>query len=382
MAKRKWLRTRHKAVFAVLRGIFGIHTKIKYNYKAEKSDLKPPFLLMSNHTTALDPFFASLSFKCPIYFCSTDDLFNIPVATPIIKFLVAPIPKMKSGMDMHAIRDCVRVAREGGAVGIFPEGNRTLSGAQWEMTDAVSKFVKMCNVPLVLYNIEGGYGSDPRWGTKIRKGKMRGYVKAVLTPDEFKNMSNEQLYEFVCKNLTVYDADSGVKFKNKRRAENIQRALYMCPHCGKISTITSKRTKFKCVNCNNVWTYTEDLHIEPADKFDTVLPWYEWQCDEMRRLVQTTAGFVISDNAVKLYRSGGGKRKKRLAKGSVSADREGITFSSKRNETRFLYRDMSGFAIVRKNKFEFYVDGITYQITGDDKFCSVKYLHLYQGVNL
>ena len=182
MARKKWLRARHKVIFAILRGIFGVHAKIKYNYKATKSDIKPPFLLMCNHTTALDPVFASLSFKCPIYYCSTDDLFNIPVATPLLKYLVAPIPKMKSGMDMRAMRDCVRVIKEGGAVGIFPEGNRTLSGAQWEMTDAVAKFVKMCNATLVLYNIEGGYGSDPRWGTSVRKGKMRGYVRLVLTP--------------------------------------------------------------------------------------------------------------------------------------------------------------------------------------------------------
>ena len=84
---------------------------------------------------------------------------------------------------MQAIRDCLRVLKEGGAVGIFPEGNRTLTGAQWEMTDSVAKFVKLSKVPLVLYNIEGGYGSDPRWGVSKRKGKMRGYVKLGITAE-------------------------------------------------------------------------------------------------------------------------------------------------------------------------------------------------------
>lgn len=380
MAQKKWLRARHKPIFAMLRGIFGIHAKIKYNYKATKSNIKPPFLLMCNHTTALDPVFASLSFKCPIYYCSTDDLFNIPVATPLLKYLVAPIPKMKSGMDLRAMRDCVRVIKEGGAVGIFPEGNRTLSGAQWQMTDAVSKFVKMCNTTLVLYNIEGGYGSDPRWGASVRKGKMRGYVKLVLTPDEYKNMPNEQLYRLICDALTVCDADSGVKFKSKRRAESIERALYMCPHCGGISSLTSRKASFKCKNCGSSWTYTEDLHIEPSDKFATILPWYEWQRGELNKAASNASGVILCDNNVELYISGGGEPKKRLAKGRVTADVEGVTLVSKNNETRFLYSDMSGFAIVRKNKFEFYVDGKTYQVAGDDKFCSVKYLHLYQGV--
>lgn len=379
MARKKWLRARHKAVFAILRGIFGIHTKIKYNYKAVKSDLKPPFLVMCNHTTALDPFFVSLSFKCPIYFCSTDDLFNIPVATPIIKYLVAPIPKMKSGMDMRAMRDCVRVIKEGGAVGIFPEGNRTLSGAQWEMTEAVSKFVKMCNATLVLYNIEGGYGSDPRWGKSVRKGKMRGYVKSVLTPDDYKDMPNDELFKRICLDLTVNDIDGEVKFKSKHRAENIERALYMCPNCGGISTIRSKGTEFKCGRCGKEWTYTEDLHIKPDGRFPDVLHWYEWQRSELTKLA-AESGTTLSDNNVELYRSDGGKKKVRLAKGSVTANCEGIVFLSEQGETRFSYNDMNGFAIVRKNKFEFYVGGNTYQVKGDDKFCSVKYLHLYQGV--
>ena len=380
MARKKWLRARHRAVFAFLRGVFGIHTKLKYNYKAEKSDLKPPFLLMCNHSTALDPFFVSLSFKCPIYFCSTDDLFNIPVATPIIKYLVAPIPKMKSGMDMRAMRDCVRVVREGGAVGIFPEGNRTLDGAQWEMTNAVSKFIKLCNVTLVLYNVEGGYASDPRWGTGVRKGRMRGYVKATLTPEQYRDMSNDELYRFVCDNLNVYDPASGVRFKSRKRAENIQRALYICPKCGGVSSITSKGADFMCKECGAKWTYTEDLHISPAGDFDTVLQWYEWERGKLLEIAADSTGPVLSDSGVELYRSGGGKRKERLAKGEVSADAQGVTFISKSGSFAFPYCKMDGFAIVRKNKFEFYVDGLTYQVSGDDAFCSVKYLHLYQGV--
>ncbi len=55
MDRKRWTSKRHKAVFAVLRVIFGAHTKIKYKYKGVKSLLKPPFLLMSNHATTFDP---------------------------------------------------------------------------------------------------------------------------------------------------------------------------------------------------------------------------------------------------------------------------------------------------------------------------------------
>ena len=34
--------------------------------------------------------------------------------------------------------------------------HRTISGGQWEMTDAIAKLAKLVKVPLVLYNIKGG----------------------------------------------------------------------------------------------------------------------------------------------------------------------------------------------------------------------------------
>ncbi len=381
MARKRWTSKRHKAVFAVLRVIFGAHTKIKYNYNGVKSSIKPPFLLMSNHATTFDPIFASLSFKCPIYFCATDDIFNIPVASGLLKHLVAPIPISKSSLDMQAIRDCLRVLKEGGAVGIFPEGNRTLTGAQWEMTDSVAKFVKLSKVPLVLYNIEGGYGSDPRWGVSKRKGKMRGYVKLVLQPNEYKDMPNGELFKLICNNLSVYDVASGQSFASKRRAEKIERVLYMCPNCGAISTIKSHKSHFNCESCNKQWQFGENLHIQGDDKFNEILEWYDW---EKKRLIDAVRndGVVLCDENIRLFESIRFKRKRKLDGDRVKTDVNGITVFSSKNSKTFYWRDIEGLAIVQRDRVDFYCEGKTYQIRGDKRFCSLKYLDLYKGVRL
>lgn len=125
----------------------------------------------------------SLSVRFPIYFLASDDLFNLKIS-PLIKYLVAPIPKSKSLRDVAAMRSVLNVIKEGGAVGIFPERNRTISGGQWEMTDAIAKLAKFLKVPLVIYNICGGYGTDPRWGHSIRKGRMSGGVRRILSVEE------------------------------------------------------------------------------------------------------------------------------------------------------------------------------------------------------
>lgn len=380
MARKKWLRARHKTIFAILRGIFGVHTKIRYNYKAVKSNLKPPFLLMSNHATTFDPVFAALSFKCPIYYCATDDIFNIPVVSGLLKYLVAPIPISKSSLDMQAIRDCMTVLKEGGAVGIFPEGNRTLTGAQWEMTDAVAKFVKLSKVPLVLYNIEGGYGSDPRWGVSKRKGKMRGYVKLTLQPEEYKNMPNDELFKLICDSLTVYDVGSGERFVSKKRAEAIERVLYICPNCGAISTIKSNKSHFKCESCNKAWTFGEDLHIYNDDRFGEILDWYNWEKERLLDIANNTDGSVFCDEDIKLFESVRFKHKRKLDGNKVSADINGITVYSNKGNITFNWQDIEGLAIVQRDRVNFYYDGKTYQIRGNKRFCSLKYLDLYKGV--
>lgn len=377
--KKKWVRFRHRPIFAILRGIFRPHAKIKYNYKAEKSKLKPPFLLLCNHVTTFDPVFAALSFKCPVYFCAMDDLFNRKFS-PILRYLVAPIPKKKSVVDMQAMRDVLTVLREGGAVGLFPEGNRILSGSQWPIAEGIAKLVKKSKVPLVLYNIEGGYGTDPRWGISKRKGKMRGVIRKVVTPEEYNALSNEELHGLILENLAVNDSQSGIKFKSDKRAENIERALYMCPNCGSVSTITSKGTNFRCEHCGKQWEYTEDLHIVPDDNFSVVSDWYDWEEKEIAKVAERSDGEIFADDNIEFYLSIRFKKKQKLNGSKITADKNGLTVYGQDVILRFPFDKIEAVAIVHRNKFDFYFEGETYQVKGDDKFCPIKYLHLFQGV--
>lgn len=148
-----WTKKRHARVFAFLRVVMAPFFRLKYNYKAIPAPIKSgPCLILNNHQATMDPFFVAKSFKFPLYFFASDDLFNLKVS-PLINYLVHPIPKSKSLSDLNAVRTALKVFKEGGAVSISPEGNRTLSGRQWEMDDSIAKLVKLSKVPLVLYNL-------------------------------------------------------------------------------------------------------------------------------------------------------------------------------------------------------------------------------------
>jgi hypothetical protein len=88
----------------VVRGITkGIFTK-KFNFISEQVDIKPPFIVLCNHTIDYDALLIATAFKEPIHFVMSDHVSSIPVAGKLIKHLVAPIPITKSTIDAATVK--------------------------------------------------------------------------------------------------------------------------------------------------------------------------------------------------------------------------------------------------------------------------------------
>ena len=326
----------------------------------------------------MDPFLLSLSFKFPVYFMASDDIFNLKVS-PLIRYLVAPIPKSKSASDLAAVRNVVRVIKEGGAVGIFPEGNRTISGGQWEMTDAIAKLAKLVKVPLVIYNIKGGYGTDPRWGHSIRKGRSTGSVRRIISPDELKDIPTEELFDVIKTELAVDDTLSGIAYKSRKRAEYIERALYLCPVCNNVSVISSHKHKFKCAHCGTASTYTNKLAISPpVNDYTRIYEWFEWERKEIVKMVSN--GLEVCDDGILFRESVKFKRKKKLAGDRVLINKDNIIIADRKEERVYPLKDISALTMVGKKKFNFYYDGKILQVKGNKRFCAIKYVHIFDGL--
>lgn len=378
--QKHWVKKRHAAVFAFLRFAMAPFLWLRYHYRAEKAPIrKGPCIVLSNHQATMDPFFISKAFPFQLYFYASDDLFNLKVS-PLIRYLAAPIPKSKSVADLKAVMISLRVLREGGAIGITPEGNRTLSGRLWEMGDSVAKLVKTAKVPLVLFNLCGGYGTDPRWGVKIRRGtKFVGRVRRILTPEEYAGMSDEELFGIIKNELDVDDTLSGERYKSRRRAEYIERALYMCPVCGSIGTIHSHGTGFCCTSCKTEAEYTEDLKISPpVGGYSRIYEWYEWERQEIVRRIlggeKNSDGDILFRESVKL------QKKIKLPGNTVTLDKDSLMISGGGAETRYPLAEIDAITAVGKKKFNFYYKGKILQVKGGKRFCAIKYVHAFDGI--
>ena len=120
---KQWMKPRHRLVRTLLLPVFSLYVKAKYHIDIEKfrNQQNRPYLILYNHQTAFDQFFVDISFKGPIYYLATEDIFSMGFVSSIIRYLVAPIPIKKQTMDLSAVKTCIRVAREGGSIAIAPE---------------------------------------------------------------------------------------------------------------------------------------------------------------------------------------------------------------------------------------------------------------------
>lgn len=278
---------RTNAWYKVVRALVGKIFTRKFNYRAPKIDMKGPFIVLSNHTTDYDAFFLAMTFKEPLHFVMSDHVSSIPVAGKLIKHLVDVIPITKSTIDPATTKKIFTVAKNGGAIGIFPEGNKSFSGRMSEMKPSIAKLLKRLKIPVVLYAIEGGYLSSPRWTKVKRKGYMYGKVRYIIQPEELATLTEEEIFDKVVKNLHVsaYDvqASRNIEYVGEDLAKHVESLLYMCPSCHSLCSVYGEHNHIKCRNCDLLGEFDNYgyVHGTPYSRLDE---WDAWQKSELKKM--------------------------------------------------------------------------------------------------
>ena len=382
--KTKWLKFRHRIARNILFAILAPYSKWKYGITVErfKEQGKRAYFVLMNHQTAFDQFFIGMAFRGPVYYVASEDLFSKGWISSVIRYLVAPIPIKKQVTDVNAVMNCIRVAREGGTIAIAPEGNRTYSGKTEYMSATIAPLAKKLKLPIALYRIEGGYGVHPRWSDSVRKGKMRGYVSRVIEPEEAAAMSNEELFAEIEKGLFVDEGVADGIFKSAKRAEYLERAMYVCPFCG-LSTFESHGDQIECKKCGRKITYGEDKRLTGVDfefPFSFTTAWYDYQKDYVNALD------VTKFTEEPLYRERSGvfevivyKEKKLLREDGEIAlygDRVVIDEGTE-NQMVLPFADIMAMSVLGKNKLNIYFGDHVYQFKSHKRFNALKYVNIY-----
>lgn len=382
--KKPWIQPRHRVVRNILYPVIALYCKWTYGVQADRFEAQGdrPYLILYNHQTPFDQFFIGMSFQEPVYYLATEDIFSLGWVSSLLRWLIAPIPIKKQTMDLQAVMNCIKVAREGGTIAIAPEGNRTYSGRTEYMKPSIAALAQKMKLPVALYRIEGGYGTQPRWSDGIRKGRMHAYVSRVLEPEEYENMTSEALFAAIEQGLSVDERRVDGAFRSNRRAEYLERAIYVCPDCG-LSEFYSSGNVIQCKTCHKKIQYGEDMKLTGVGfefPFSYVADWYDYQNDLVNSLDVTKYSDrpLYTDTAnvfqVMLY-----KRKVPLRKSarlSLYGDR--VVLDEGTDSTMvFEFTEITAVSVLGRNKLNLYHGDKVYQFKGGKRFNALKYVNIY-----
>ena len=302
---KKYVKFRHRFYFTALRPIAQL-LACRYHFKTKKEtlDKEQNYLILSNHQSFLDPAFVAISLRRPIYFVASDALWSRKWYIRLLLYAFGPIPIRKGTVDVSCIRTLHSVVKEGGTVAVFPEGNRQWNDNCFHIERSVVKLVRLLKIPVILYNFHGGYGVQPRWGKGIRKGKYTGGMKEIISVEQIKAMNDDELYEKIVSGLKVVDSESGELYRSNRRAEYLERELFVCPRCGAQDTLVSCGNEITCTGCGFTALYGEDLRLTSSDPdfcFGRLAEWYEYQLRYVRGFDIESKEVLCSDKRVRLF---------------------------------------------------------------------------------
>lgn len=377
---KKYVKSRHRFFFAASRPIARAFLAPKLNFKTKpvKLDKGQNYLILSNHQSYLDPVFIALTIKSPIYFIASDTLYSKKWYLRLLFYCFAPIKKRKGVADIACIRTMCAIAKEGGNVAVFPEGNRQWNDSRYYIDRAVVKLVRLIKLPLILYNFRGGYGVQPRWGKSVRKGKFTGAVREIIPWEEISAMSDDELYGKIVSSLKVIDSDSGELYKSRERAEYLERELFVCPKCGAASALHSQGNDIKCEHCGLTVTYGEDLHLSSPDpdfKFDKLVDWYEFQQHYVRDFDLSSSDIICSDDDVNLFDKTEQQRTL-ITSGKLTLSKDTLSVGDRQVPTSEIF----GCSALDGNKLTLDVGDRSYLIIGTERFNGIKYLLFFNRV--
>jgi 1-acyl-sn-glycerol-3-phosphate acyltransferase len=120
-----------------------------------------PVLVIANHQSFLDPLAVGLATRRHLCFLARQSLFKHPVFGWLIRSLGA-VPVNQDGFAREGLKTTLGQLKEGRAVLVFPEGERTLDGQMNPLRPGIHLLIKRVEMPILPVGIAGAYDAWPR----------------------------------------------------------------------------------------------------------------------------------------------------------------------------------------------------------------------------
>ena len=369
---------RHVRAFAFFRPFVTPLLKHRFCYTYDPiPDSAAPYFLLCNHNLEMDPILLGMAAEKQIYFVASEHIMRKGFGTWFLLRYFKPIIHAKGKAGLQSSMEILRTLKNGYNVALFPEGNRSFNGVTAPIFPATGKLARRSGASLVTYRIEGGYFSQPRWSLSLRRGRLRGKLVHIYTPEELKNMTDAEIIAAIERDLheDAYETQKHrrVAFRGHDLAAGLESALFTCPQCGKIGALHTHRDTIEC-DCGFGAEYDVygDLHGTDGKTY-TVTAWDIWQREQLAALAETADADtpLFSDDVTVHQIEGHSIQKTFAAKLTAYPDRFTV------NDTAIPSGEIDGAAIFSRNVLTAYYQNVQYEIRGAPDFCALKYLYLF-----
>ena len=133
-------------------------------------------LIAPNHQTYLDPFWISIPIRRDMRYMAWDEAFKWFLIGPFIRSLGAFPVSIKRGGTVAALKEALKLLKEGKTLFVFPEGERELAdGKLLPFKTGAARLAIEADVPILPVTIEGG---NKVWS---REHKFPHFGKVTIT---------------------------------------------------------------------------------------------------------------------------------------------------------------------------------------------------------
>lgn len=384
------VRTFNRGLYLFLKYTVGFWFKAVYPVRIVHPEilekLKPPYLVLPNHTMKWDAVLLERIFPDPLHCMAADTHFRKPLVAFLFS-LIGAFPKAKAKSDLGAIRHMMELKKRKKVICVYPEGQMSWDGAQMPLFYSTAKLIKLLKLPVYIPRFTGGSAVFPRWGKEKRKGPMELTVSCLFEGEaEIKALDVDEIYNRLCAMHEYSDLEElkarGWRYESDSRAEYLENALFICPSCRKTASLRSEGNGIFCRSCgfraelDDQYRFFYETDTEeccagylPASPLD----WNQWQ----RRILPELLDAYLADPGEKPFledrklRIRTGHRMEPLAlwtsEGGLALVPGYLELSSGEGELRRIpLKGLSGVHIMTRQTLEFYHDKTLYTVHFSD----------------
>ena len=280
-----------------------------------------PYLMLVTHSSMVD-FNLMLKASHPHKVNNVMTLEGFNTYTEPLMRSLGVLGTRKFITDIHLIKNmkyCVDKLKN--PFVLFPEARYSLDGCTSYLPPSLGKMVRLLGVPVVVLMIHGNFVTCPQWNKINKKTFVEAEVKQIITAEETKKLSVEEINQRIAENFRYNDfawqKEKQIKIDHPQRAKGLHALLYKCPHCNTEHQTDSEGTRLWCNACKKTWEMDEygELHaLEGETEFSHIPDWSNWERECVRKEIEEGTYYFEDDVRVetlpaswKFYKQGMGK---------------------------------------------------------------------------